>query len=241
MGPRALGDGLRTVAVCRWWGGSDWTRAGNVLRATLAEHCPGWELDFRECQHPKSGKLIGNTLKLASWTDAVDRLPDGTRALLLDADLYVRAPLAQLWEQDFDVAITVRPDTARYPFNCGVVALRVSDKTREFMTLWHAWCEDLWRKAQLRMKWGAKYGGINQASLGALIESGELEGLHVEMLPCAEWNCEDSTWKDSEKARIVHLKDELGRCALNYPGNYAPHVRELASEWRRIEQEMGHG
>src|SRR5690606_10292417 len=101
LGPRALGDRVRTVAVCRWWGGKDWDRAAAVLAGSLRRHCPEWGQSFAELRHPPSSKLIGNSMKLASWADALDHLPNGLRVVLLDADLLVRAPLDSLWEDDF--------------------------------------------------------------------------------------------------------------------------------------------
>src|SRR5690606_35529808 len=97
------------------------------------------------------------------------------------------------------------------------------------------------RDRPLLAKWRAKYGGIKQAALGALLESGSLSDLRIRPLPCAVWNCEDWTWANSENARIVHLKDNMGRCALGYRANLQPHVQALAGEWRRAEKELTHG
>ena len=232
---------MRTVAVCRWWGGKDWDRAAAVLAGSLRRHCPEWGQSFAELRHPPSSKIIGNSLKLASWADALDHLPNGLRVVLLDADLFVRAPLDPIWEEDFDIAITARPEGARYPFNCGVVALRLSNVTRAAIREWQRMDARLWRDRPLLAKWRAKYGGINQAALGALLESGSLSDLRIRPLPCAVWNCEDSTWANSENARIVHLKDNLGRCALGYRTNLQPQVQALADEWRRAEKELTNG
>lgn len=232
---------MRTIAVCRWWGGKDWDRSAAVLAGSLRRHCPEWGQSFAALKNALSSKLIGNTLKLAVWADALDHLPNGVQVVLMDADLLVRAPLDPIWDRDFDLAFTARPEGARYPFNCGVVALRLSNVTRAAIRLWQQMDAGLWRNRATLSKLRAKYGGINQSALGVLLESGKLDVLRLAWLPCAEWNCEDSTWANSENARIVHLKDNLGRCALGYRTHLTPNVQELADEWRRAEKELTHG
>lgn len=229
---------MRTVAVCRWWGGRDWDRSAAVLSGSLSRHCPEWGQSFAELRHAATGKLLGNSLKLASWADALDHLPNGLRVVLMDADLLVRAPLDPLWEMDFDLAITKRPESARYPFNCGVVALRLSNVTRAAIRLWQQIDAGLFRNRAVLSRLRAKYGGMNQSALGWLLENGKLDVLNLRWIPCAEWNCEDSSWSDSEGARIVHFKDNLGRCALGHRTNLTPNVQELADEWRQAEKEL---
>lgn len=192
-------------------------RMAAILEATAAEHCSGWERHIVRIDPTPRQSAIGkashvqNVQKVEHWTEVVTAAPDGTPLLVIDADTAILRPLDDVWERSFDVAYTVK--RRPFPYNLGVLFVRVSDRTRA----WFA----AWRDENLRMleeregvdAWRQTHGGINQASFARLRESGATTGLELLELPCREWNCEESGWPsfDPGRTRILHVKGELRR------------------------------
>jgi hypothetical protein len=216
-----------------------------VLAHTAAVHCPGWDRRIERYTPPirvrtVTGKQahIDNAQKHAYWAAAVDEAPDGTPMLLMDADTMILRPLDQVWSYDFDLAYTVR--TFEIPFNAGVVFLRVSAGTREFMRRWRDGALELLhaRDTDSRQRL-RRYIGVAQASFVALLKDPRIT---LGTLPCHEWNCEDSSWPSFDPAvtRIVHLKGRLRRALFppyhRQPSAPAdPHLRPLFHLWYRYQ------
>lgn len=198
-----------------------WEVFARKLEVSARRHNPGWSIEVFEAptdtrRGGTEGYYRANTRKLEAWVAAACVVPDGDEIALLDADTVVLGPLDEVWAEPFDVAITMRAATRRfpypYPFNGGVVFLRVSPRVRDFLGAWAAENARMLEDRQHHHRWKRRYGGINQAALGYLRESGGLDGLRVAEVPCEIWNCEDSTWERfSERTRIIHIKGELRR------------------------------
>jgi hypothetical protein len=181
---------------------------------------------------PQRESLLANTAKLEAWGRAVESAADGELIGLLDADLLVTGELAEVELLRFDLAYTERPAGARYPLNGGVVFLRVSDGTRSFMRRWVAHNDRLLVDGAEHRPLRDRYGGINQAALGSLLETA---GLDVLALPCAVWNCEDSCWSsfDPDRTKIVHIKSQLRQACFGQRA-LDPYNRPLVELWRRF-------
>lgn len=225
----------RRIVSC-YFGYRDWGRLAAVLRATVAQQCPGWVLDLAHLPYPPQvpGRGQGetaNTRKLEYWAASVDQSQDGDEVLLIDADTAIVRPLDDLWERPFDVAYTTKPGAA-LPFNAGVVFLRVNPKTRAFMARWLAENRRLYESKSAHLPLKQKYAGMNQAALGSLIQQGLFPGdLNVLELPCREWNCEDSSWArfDPAVTRILHVKSTLrSHCTGSY---LCPPELKAARDW----------
>lgn len=232
--------------VACWFPGdaeAQWRRLARVLAYTAAQQCSTWRIDIRAIRPPAAPAIDGtpasehNTQKLDHWWQTVEALADGTRVLLIDADTMILRPLDEVWDRPFDVAYTVRPPRARMPFNAGVLFLRVSDRTRNLLARWAEVNRQMLRSRPLHQPWRRKYGGMNQAALGAVLESAQFSGLDWHPLPCLEWNCEDHTWTGFDPAvtRIVHVKSALRMGALA-TGLAQPSLRTLIHQWRRLER-----
>jgi hypothetical protein len=178
-----------------------------------------------------------NSWKLAEWARIVRDAPDGARVLLVDSDTAVTGSLDELWAHPFDVAITTRPKGSRFPLNAGVVAVRVSPATRAFMDEWlREDREMLAHPARLR-PWRQRYGGQNQASLGAVLERGG-HGLDVARIPCEVWNAEDDSWHTfGPDTRILHVKGALRLAVFSMDPERAT-FRAAAAAWRAAEREI---
>lgn len=240
-----------------------WARFVRVLASTAREQCPDWTLDIETVPPTDLTSPLGaqghvhNTRKLDAWVAAVDEAADGERLLLLDADIAILRPLDPIWAQAFDLAYTVKPVTARTPFNGGVVFLRVSPSTRLFLRMWSRANRFLLDHPKHLDVWSPAFVGLNQSSLGLLLSSagatwrasadwpsdlaGYRHGLSLLRVPCLEWNCEDEHWEafDPAVTRVLHLKGALHQAILRRP--HGPVPRGLVDLWRTLEQQAMRG
>lgn len=192
-------------------------RLAGVLERSARQHCPGWTLEIGLIRGPK-GDPVGtpmqtaNTHKLACWAMRVHQAAIGDRLLLMDADTMIVNSLDAVWDRPFDVAYTVKSGS-KFPINAGVVFVRVSLAARAFFARWVEENARLLRNDPERT-YRKRYGGLNQAALACVLQA---PAARVVALPCAEWNCEDSTWASFTPARtrIVHVKGDLQRAIFN--------------------------
>jgi hypothetical protein len=84
--------------------------------------------------------------------------------------------------------------------------------------------------------WEKKYGGINQAALGSMMDRGELHGARIAWVDAARWNaCYDPLWKGWRTAAVVHCKSTLRSELFGHARQYP----ELVREWRTHEAASG--
>lgn len=241
-----------TVPSGKAWPPEWYERLARVLRHSAKKHSPGWTVDVRQIEPstPRTVALGGssqssfayNTHKLIDWNGVVQRAAEGSRLLITDADMMVLRPLDPVWDHEFDIALTEKRAVTRLPLNGGVVFLRVNARSRRWFKAWLDWNMRLIGDGALHRGYRARYCGMNQAALGALLENGGRDLAHVIELPCAEWNCESATWRFFDRAhppRMVHLKSGLRRGLMD-PVKYPitdTHQREIAFVWEGLEIE----
>jgi len=225
-----------------------WRRLAAVLTSSARLHCPDWHihvvsLPWQRLPTPHgSDAHIANTQKLDYWNTLVQQATDGEQILLIDADTFITRPLDALWDLPFDLAYAVRTHFMHYTINGGVIALRVSARVRDFMARWAAENRAMLADAKYHRRWKEKYGGINQAALGALLELHVHKdlGLHVLTVPCQEWNCEESAWAqfDPHSTRIVHVKGRLRKAVFpsSIKHKQGADVEPLVALWKAEEQ-----
>lgn len=226
-----------------YFGKSDiYERMARVLIYTARKHCAGWDVqiqriappEIRDAHHGAVPSHVFNTQKMEAWYQAVEACADGDRVCLIDADTMILRPLDDIWDRPFDYAYTTK--NHRFPFNSGVMFLRVSPRIRAFVQVWRDENRRMLREYEFHMPWRAKFGGINQASLGYALQSGLTRELAILELPCLEWNCEDTCWDayDPEVTRIVHIKSQLRRAVFENPRR-AARLLPLVTRWRQLE------
>jgi hypothetical protein len=228
------------LEACYFHAGGDgrWARLAAVLRATARQHCPGWGIQVQDVppqllERGKRGEAC-NTAKLEHWNAVVQASADGDRVLLIDADTFIVQPIDDIWDRTFDVAYTKR--LSRFPLNGGVVFLRVSAAVRQFIARWVGENRRLMEHGSDQpQEWRHRFGGVNQASLMTVLS--EPHDLEVLALPCAEWNCEDTSWDlfDPVATRIVHVKSAL-RLACLEPQPIPPELAHLAGLWKSLDR-----
>lgn len=251
------------LVSCYFANGSDtrFERMARVLRYTAAKYCPDWTIAIDAITPAPMRSALGvpshvsNTQKMEAWWRAVEALPDESRVLLIDADTFIVGPLDAVWDLDFDFAYTSKEHT-RFPFNSGVVFLRVTPAVRAFMRVWRDENVRMLGDAANHRPWREAYGGINQASLGYALRQAGIDPKHppadafpftssagtmqIRRIPCQVWNCEDSHWHtfDPQATRIVHLKGILRTC-LFQPTSRRSRLRTLITLWHALERDAG--
>ena len=227
-----------------WFGNGIYERMARVFLATAQQHCPDWKINLRNVgvrdldRHPRALiSHVANTQKMEEWNEIVQRAPNGSRLLLVDADTFFTRGITDVWRTRFDIAYTVKD--SRFPFNSGVVFVRANLRVKAFFRAWTEINSEMLLDARSHSPWRQKYGGINQAAFGRMLESDAARKVRIIGLPCQEWNCEDSSWAnfDPERTRIVHVKSALRRaifsgCVLSAR---KPGVAAMADLWRQHE------
>lgn len=218
-----------------------WPRLSRVFRHTAGTALAGWSIEIAELEPlpmrssratPWDGQ---NTQKLDHWVDAVIRADDHDRMALLDADTAILRSLDEVWDRDFDLALTKRP--RGWPYNGGVVFVRVSPAVRHFFERWREENRRMLGDRPYHARWQKIYGGLNQAALGMLLETGAADGLKIERLPCVEWNCEDTTWTEfGPTTRVLHVKSAL-RLAIFSGVHPSRELQPLRDLWLDLERQ----
>jgi hypothetical protein len=216
-----------------------WPTLARVLEASAARHCPSWERSIRGVTPDRVrgfySQFVENTQKLHYWIERACASPDGTELLLIDVDTVILRPLDDIWTRAFDVAYTVRPHGDRFPFNGGVLFLRLSSRVRSALGVWRE-INARYLKDE-RPSWRCVFGGINQAAFAAMLETEAGCRLDMLRLPCAEWNCEESGWAafDPDVTRILHVKGQLRRHLFHRSGATRPTLglEAAAAAWRQ--------
>jgi hypothetical protein len=225
------------------FGNGEWLRLSRVLAYSAAQHCADWDRRIARIDPPApqpgvhDDAHLANTQKLEHWAAAVRTAGDGQRLLLIDADTAILRSLDDIWDREFDVAYTTRPVDCLFPFNAGVIFLRVGPRVRELMEAWRAANQLMLIDRAYHLAWRPRFGGINQAALGAVLaDPAHVAGVTLLPLPCAEWNCEDTGWSDfaADRTRILHIKTQLRRVVFRRspPDRLAP----LMNLWQQLER-----
>ena len=162
-----------------------------------------------------------NNIKLEFWTNFVLNAPEGSFILLSDCDMLCRAPLEGVfWENEFDIGLT-RHCRNTLPYNAGVIFVKATEKAREFMKRWLE-ADNLfyWEDPALHQKYRNLYAGMNQASLGYILEQG-VDKKSIVDFPSSEFNAYRGDLQDIHPAfpRLVHLKSDLRKLYLEDPNS----------------------
>jgi hypothetical protein len=156
-----------------------------------------------------------NHYKLKEWTDWLWQQPDGQLVLISDSDMFcVRAPERELLDPVGCVGLTRRSE--KLPFNAGMIVVRTGAQARDFFDRWRGLDTRFFLNPAEHSPWRRKYAGINQASLGALLESSPEQAAKVHWLRCEDLNlC--LPWANWSRARFVHVKSGLRKAVFGGP------------------------
>lgn len=218
-----------------------YARMARVLEASARRHCPDWDLQIvsQALDRHDGGS------KLGYWLRAVEALPEGAPILLTDVDAMVTGPLDAVWDLPFELAYTAREAArTRWPYNSGVIFLRASAATRQFLDEWRLETRRLCRYPSnhpIRQQLRAQFGAAEQGAFHAVLMSATGTALRTAALPCRIWNCEDSEWaRFSDETRLVHTKGAF-RDAIAGKTIKPQRKKDLARllpMWREIDRQV---
>lgn len=234
---------MRRLVSCYFGSGDGkkWPRMAAVLRHCADRHCADWHVDIKAITPAPLRSAIGmdshvsNTQKMDYWASVVESFDNGDEVLLIDSDTMILRSLDDVWDLPFDMAYTTK--TSRFPFNSGVVFLRISQRVKAFACEWQRQNRKMLDDHEHHQTWRRRYGGINQAALGYMLETALAADLQLLGLPCREWNCEDSSWASfDDTTRIVHVKSALRRSVFD-TGGPDGRLLNLTKMWHALEAE----
>lgn len=231
------------LEACHFGTGANdqWPRMARVLAWSAKQQLADWTINVRALSptpfQPGTQSFLDNTRKLAHWAALVAAADEGEELLLIDGDTLILRPLDDIWGCDFDLAYTTK--AGRFPFNAGVIFVRVTPAARAFMAAWVETNALLLRDQGVHRAWRVRYGGMNQAALGYLLERRPPPAARLLTLPCATWNCEDATWPlfDPKRTRILHIKSALRRAIFGLAAARPHTLKPLMTLWQRAEQD----
>ena len=203
----------------------------DVFEWSVHQHIP--DVDF--CVHrieapdgtgvPKLA-FLSNHYKLEHiWLPEMRRaFDDGVNVIFADCDMLCLGDPSGLFDREFDIAYTQRD--MKLPLNGGIVFAKPTEDTLQFFEEWahvdEAMYNDLMEHdgMQIHQRWRSKYGGMNQASFGCMLEDG-LHDAKVIGVPTLIYNAVDTDWhKINSDTLFLHVKGGLRKKVM---ANEEPH------------------
>ncbi len=176
-----------------------------------------------------------NHYKLKEWTDWLWTQPDGQLVLISDSDMFcVRSPDPRLLDPVGCIGLTRR--STKLPFNAGMIVVRTGPRALDFFDRWRAIDTRFFNDPAEHGPWRKKYAGINQASLGALLEGSPGQAEKVHWLRCEDLNlC--SPWGGWADASFVHVKSGLRKAVFG--GHPPPGTGQFLELWHQTALSAG--
>lgn len=171
--------------------------------------------------------FYSNHRKLRAWIDAVDG-----DTIFVDCDMLLLECISDGFQQVEHIGFTERPGP--FPINGGVVFVRDTNESRQFLEKWYEVDRRMLTDVEFHMQYHEKYAGINQSSMGYMLESDY--GHLVSLLPCSTYNLCDGQWDEWTKTKLIHIKGRLRELILEgkwrYPqGPDREALKQIADLW----------
>ena len=229
---------------------TDYARLASVFEKSVAENCPAAELTILTMDTPRAVKknkgMTSNYEKFKLWNSFIQDQREGEHVILMDVDMMMLGDMRPAFNEDFDIAITQRTSTS-WPYNGGVVFVKVNDRSKAFIAKWGEIDEQMYRDDAFHDPYKKKYKGQNQSSLGWMVKK-DPTGSTILELPCAVWNSCNEDWikLDSElvairrgvskpTTRCVHIKSTLRHYCLGKTTGRPSALRNVCKLWQRFE------
>lgn len=133
-----------------------------------------------------------------------------------DVDLMFRRSIADIWDHDFDIAVTTRNLHAKY--NTGLWFFRPTEAAMAFVTRWIELTEQFANDYQGSHAGLKKWAGLDQYALSCVRD--KYSHVNCIELPCREWNAEQTCWAGvDDYTRVIHLKSQLRNEIFGRPQN----------------------
>lgn len=210
----------------------------DVFKYSAEKHMPAvkFETITPALPQPDGDKIYfmtKNTVKLGYWIDEVLRSDEDT--IIMDCDMLLLKDISLAFNFEFDIAIT-RRDSFRVPYNGGMIFVRPNERSAEFLRTWKEINQKMYEDEAFHRPWRRKYAGMNQASLGWVVENAG-DNLHLISLPCRTWNiCQEDWAKIDEKSKCVHIKSKLRKSI--FVGSCGGDFKIAFDLWNKYKDEM---
>lgn len=210
-----------------------WNRMANVLRKSC-DAC-GVDHDVQQMPTPqrtRGAAVVANHAKLKVWREEV--LNATEPVILADADTFFQKDPSKGFDSVEHIGITYRDQGGgplNVPLNAGIVFVQPTETSRKFMRDWVDMDDLLYREGVEFCKWRKKYQGMNQSSLGALMET---TGFEPTRLNCSDWNLVEP-WGNVDHAAIVHIKGNCMRHIFDGEKPKYESVTEIKNKWESYE------
>ena len=160
-------------------------------------------------QRTRSYTFDANHYKLCKWVEHAHK-----DTILIDSDMICKSDITDAFDHVQHIGITTRRGSI--PYNGGVIFVKNTRKARAFIERWIEVDQRMITDPVFHRPWHLKYAGMNQSSLGWLLENG-YDDL-VTILPEEYNHCEP--WDRLQTSKMIHIKSRLRRAL------YAPHPPE---------------
>jgi hypothetical protein len=209
-----------------------WERMANVLRYTCQQN--GVDVTIEPMPIPENGrgmKIESNHEKLKLWNRAVQEATEPI--ILLDADMFCQRNPAPIMATVKHVGITYRDQTSFPPINGGVVYVQPTIEAKAFFTAWVESDAALHDHPAQHAAFRSRYAGMNQASLGMIMEAG-MDHL-VTRLTCSQTNCVEP-WLNWQESAFVHVKSQALWHIFYNNAATNKNVPQIKDKWLELEK-----
>lgn len=196
---------------------SEYRDLRKIFERSAAAVMPDIEIDIVEIPAVNRKGLNHDVDTSICFRKSAERVIErGEPAAVCDIDLLFRKRIDDVFEQKFDIAITIRPMKEKY--NTGLWFYNPSSAAREFVFNWLLKTEKITDNFRDNLEGVKRYAGIDQYALAKTVW--ENQHARIITLPCQEWNAEQSAWKFvNEETRVLHLKSQLRNELFGRPQN----------------------
>lgn len=167
-----------------------------------------------------------NRKKLDQWIALFDR-----DTVFLDCDMLLLKDIAAGFDMIDHIGIAKRTNL---PLNGGVIFAKYTEASIEFMKEWAEIDKRMLEDSEFHGPYHDKYAGLNQSSLGYLLENGYSE--YVTRIPESYNLCED--WEGWEEAHLIHLKGTLRRCCIHDRQRDKPERMRIKRVWQEYANKI---
>lgn len=185
-------------------------------------------LEIHTIQPPKQQTRFygfdANHAKLRKWVECIQG-----DTILIDADMLCLKDISHGFDLINHIGITDREGPI--PYNGGVVFVKDTEEAKDFMQKWLEIDARMMSDAKFHRPYHKKYAGMNQSSLGWLMENGYAQ--YATVLP-SSFNCVEP-WSDWKDAMLLHVKGVLRRNVFrNYPKK---ELEPICEKWREYARQ----
>lgn len=194
-------------------------KMSEVLIKSIIKHDPTANIKIDYIEAPKikilrKAYVYTNTEKLKYWVDYINNIEDNT--VLLDVDMVLNKPINDVFNKDFDVAITTRENDTFYrnntkaPINGGVIFVKPTEGARQYFKDFYEINDKMLNDFQLLHQWQEECVGMNQAAMQYLRKNPS-DKYNILELPTLYYNLCPPEYKsfDPDKTSFIHLKSHL--------------------------------